>query len=697
MNRDRAWRRFASLALVCAAITVAFVLWLATDAGGDKVTVAVDDIGEAAAALIAAVAAGLAARRRGGRTRAAWCLIGASALAWGAGELAWSYFEVVLGQAVPFPSVADIGFTLSVPLGVAGLLAIPTAPSRPTVLIRTILDGLVAASALLLISWATVLGTAFASTNESPAVQALALGYPVGDITVVTIALLVLSRTPLAGRITTVLLAAGFMSLAVADSMFAYLTSLGSFGSGNLLDTGWVAGFLLIGLAAAVPRADSAPMPEPAPNRLQATLPYVPVPLALTVAVVAAAIHGIDLGLWITALVMVSLTLLSLVLSVLDNLHLLARSRATEAAAHQASERLSQVLATSPVGLFGIDEAGTLVVCEGLALESLGIAPDQLLGRPLVELIRDRPDLVEAVKQAMTGAPVYRHLTSGPREFELRIQPRPGAGGGMALTALLIDVTARAEATRMRRESDAKSRFLSTMSHELRTPLNSILGFAQLLDDQGKDPLTAKQARYVSNIERSGRHLLALINDFLDYSKVMSGQMTVEPVPLELRPVLEESVAEFQHLAEATGISLDLDAESAVWVYADRRRLFQVLLNLLSNAIKFTPAKGEVHVRVVPREGSVDIEVTDSGIGIAPENQELIFEEFVQIDASTSRGHQGTGLGLALSRRLLALMDGTLTVRSELGAGSTFTINLCAARQPRGSAHELGVLARIRD
>jgi len=394
---------------------------------------------------------------------------------------------------------------------------------------------------------------------------------------------------------------------------------------------------------------------------------------------------------------MVSLTLLSLVLSVLDNLHLLARSRATEAAAHQASERLSQVLATSPVGLFGIDETGTLVVCEGLALESLGIAPDQLLGKPLVELIRDRPDLVEAVKQAMTGAPVYRHLTSGPREFELRIQPRPGAGGGMALTALLIDVTARAEATRMRRESDAKSRFLSTMSHELRTPLNSILGFAQLLDDQGKDPLTAKQARYVSNIERSGRHLLALINDFLDYSKVMSGQMTVEPVPLELRPVLEESVAEFQHLAEATGISLDLDAESAVWVYADRRRLFQVLLNLLSNAIKFTPAKGEVHVRVVPREGSVDIEVTDSGIGIAPENQELIFEEFVQIDASTSRGHQGTGLGLALSRRLLALMDGTLTVRSELGAGSTFTINLCAARQPRGSAHELGVLARIRD
>src|SRR2546421_526997 len=206
MNRDRAWRRFASLALVCAAITVAFVLWLATDAGRDKVTVAVDDIGEAAAALIAALAA---------------------------------------------------------------------------------------ASALLLISWATVLGTAFASTNESPAVQALALGYPVGDITVVTIALLVLSRTPLAGRITTVLLAAGFMSLAVADSMFAYLTSLGSFGSGNLLDTGWVAGFLLIGLAAAVPRADSAPMPEPAPNPVPATPPYVPVPLALTVAVVAAAIHGI--------------------------------------------------------------------------------------------------------------------------------------------------------------------------------------------------------------------------------------------------------------------------------------------------------------------------------------------------------------------------------------------------------------------
>lgn len=675
-------RRFGLLTLVAAAAWLGLVLWLLLEPGGPRLSVAVDDLAEAVAALVAAVAAGIACRHSLGRTRAAWVLIGASALAWAGGELIWSYFEIGLGRQLPFPSIADIGFALAVPLAAAGVLTIPTAPSRPKLLLRTILDGLIAGSALLLVSWATVLRTVSASAAENPLAQVLALGYPVGDVAVVTIGLLVLSRTPLAGRAMTLLIAAGFMAIAVSDSMFAYLTALGTFGVGNLLDTGWVAGFLLIALAAAAPRPAAGAAREPAPSRLRATLPYFPVPLGLAVAGWAAVFNGIDLGLWSIALTMVLLAMASLVLAVLDNVELLARSRAAERSARESGERLTQVLAASPVGLFAIDGRGAVILCQGTALESIGIVPAELVGRPILELIKSRADLVEAFSRAMAGEAVQTHVTIREHEFDLGLQPLPGPGGRAGVTGLLLDVTARTEAARVRRESEAKSRFLSTMSHELRTPLNSILGFAQLLTGEQRDPLTQKQARYLANIDKSGSHLLALVNDFLDFSKVTAGQMTVASGSVELGPLLEEVLPEFLPVADAKGIDLAIDAVSGVWVMADRRRLFQVLLNLVSNAIKFTPARGQVRVHVFRHGGAVEVAVVDDGIGIAAEHHEVIFHEFVQIDSSASRDNQGTGLGLALSRQLLTLMGGTVALRSALGAGSTFTVTLVAAEAP---------------
>ncbi len=223
-------------------------------------------------------------------------------------------------------------------------------------------------------------------------------------------------------------------------------------------------------------------------------------------------------------------------------------------------------------------------------------------------------------------------------------------------------------------ESRAMNRFLATMNHELRTPLNSILGFSQLLAHQGAETLDEKQLRQLGHIQSSGLHMLGLIGDILDLSKIAGGQMEVQVALLELAPLLGESVAKVGPLAEEKGLSLSLDPAPEIWVEADRRRLFQVLLNLLSNAIKFTPPGGQVRMTLSRTEDIAEVAVSDTGIGIEPEDQERIFEEFVQIDPLSDARTQGSGLGLTMSRRLLALMGGSIRVYSKPGEGSVFTV-----------------------
>jgi signal transduction histidine kinase/CheY-like chemotaxis protein len=232
----------------------------------------------------------------------------------------------------------------------------------------------------------------------------------------------------------------------------------------------------------------------------------------------------------------------------------------------------------------------------------------------------------------------------------------------------------------LREASTVKSRFLANMSHELRTPLNAILGFSQVLSAGDFGPLTDRQSRYVSHIEASGRRLIDLINDILDLAKVEAGLMQVSPLPIEVGPVVLESRSQIERQAGAKGITLEYRMMPGLWATADPRRLQQVVLNLLSNAVKFTPDGGRVIVesRRADRQ-QVAITVTDTGIGIAPEDQERVFDEFAQADNNDSREHKGTGLGLSLSRKLTEMMGGSLTLASEVGQGSRFTVVVPAA------------------
>jgi len=221
-----------------------------------------------------------------------------------------------------------------------------------------------------------------------------------------------------------------------------------------------------------------------------------------------------------------------------------------------------------------------------------------------------------------------------------------------------------------------KSAFLATMSHELRTPLNSIIGFSGVLEQELAGPLNDEQKKQLAMVSESAEHLLALINDVLDISKIEAGQLKVEAGAVEIGPLLEKAVRTVKPLAEAKNLTLDLEIDpEAGPVIADSQRVEQVLLNLLSNAIKFTD-KGSVRVRCTAEGAMVRISVTDTGIGIQKDYLERLFKPFTQIETGLSRKYEGTGLGLSISKRLVTLMGGEIMVESEPGRGSTFSFTL---------------------
>jgi GAF domain-containing protein len=224
--------------------------------------------------------------------------------------------------------------------------------------------------------------------------------------------------------------------------------------------------------------------------------------------------------------------------------------------------------------------------------------------------------------------------------------------------------------------SQHKSEFLANMSHELRTPLNAIIGFSEVLADRMFGELNEKQEEYLKDIYASGTHLLSLINDILDLSKIEAGRMELELTDFDLPTALDNALMLVRERAQRRSLTLHKDVDVGVGqIQGDERKIRQVVLNLLSNAIKFTPEGGRIELAAVPKDGCVEVSVSDTGVGIAREDQEKVFEEFRQVGTAEKKA-EGTGLGLTLCRKFVELHGGKIWVKSEVGVGSTFTFSL---------------------
>jgi PAS domain S-box-containing protein len=344
-----------------------------------------------------------------------------------------------------------------------------------------------------------------------------------------------------------------------------------------------------------------------------------------------------------------------------------------------SAERLAQVVDNSPVMLFAYDSDGVVTLAAGRATRSLlGVEPEVAVGLNAFDLVADLPEALEHLKRGLAGETFNGivELSGLGIWIETRYAPILDADGKvLGMTGMATDISDRVKGNQAREESDAKSRLVAVVNHEVRTPLNSILGFTELLLNEGAGPLTDKQRRYAVNVEAAGRHLLALVNDSLDLSRIAAGKMDMEIFDLELAPIIDMAAGQIQPLVDSRGLEIRVDAGGRHRVRADRRRLLQVLWNLLSNAIRHTPTGGVITISGRIAGKVAEISVKDTGIGIPANQLDRIFEEYAQVE-----GHaDGTGLGLPVSRRLAKLMDGDLNVVSEVGVGSTFTITL-----PRG-------------
>ena len=379
--------------------------------------------------------------------------------------------------------------------------------------------------------------------------------------------------------------------------------------------------------------------------------------------------------------------------------HMLGRIEDQSRALHEGKEHLDLALQSAGVGTWSWNIVTNLVVWDDFARRLSGLPSNTPADRYQDFLSQVHPDdrartTRETTASVEHDAPYdteYRVVWPDGTERALASRGkvyRDAGGKPLRMSGVCLDITERRLAAEQRQAREAaeeanraKSNFLASMSHELRTPLNAIIGFSELLENHTFGDLNDRQQRYVANVLTSGRHLLQLINDILDLSKVEAGHMELALSEFNVRTTLAEVRTIVGTLAMKKHLSLDLAVEGSICMLtADQSKFKQVLYNLLSNAIKFTPDSGSVRVTVrrAPEVGLskggewMEVAVADTGIGLKPEDRERIFDTFEQVDSAYARQQQGTGLGLALSRRFVELHGGRIWVESEVGKGSIF-------------------------
>jgi two-component system sensor histidine kinase/response regulator len=691
----RGWRAFTIAATGAAVLAVAFVAWTALRIGGDEATIAVDDIGEAVAALIAAVSCGLAAARTTNRTRMAWAFFAASAASWGIGEVVWSVYEVGMGVAVPFPSAADAGFLLAIPLAVAGVFAFTSAPARLATRGEALLAGAIVALSLLFVAWALGLGKVYDTSSTSPPAQLIGLAYPLGDILTITVLVLALRRARTAELGSLFLLLGGLASAALADSAFAYLTASGAYGAiGSLLDSGWVIGYLMIALAPIWPAADSEKVrTAEGPIELwQLALPWAAVVAAAVTAIeLVANDHVLDRFETVLAGCIGLLLVGSQVLSHRDSLSLLVISQRTENQLQRRNSLLDEIVSHAPLGIVRVGPDMRIIDVNPRMAALMRLDASQMIGMPVAAYLdpteftrvfdlfkplwNGAVDSIESDSRAVRGdrTSAWLHWSA--------TTVRNAAGRVEYFLAMYEDTDAQHAANEaatahlagIERLNQLKSEFITLVSHEFRTGLVGIQGFSEMIrdaDDLAREDIKA----FAADINKDAQRLNRMINDMLDLDRIEAGRLTLHLEAVDINGVLQDAVERARASSDRHIIEVKLDPSQPV-TECDADRVAQIVANLLTNAVKYSPDGGEILVSSHASEGFVEVSVRDHGAGIAPDFAKRLFSRYERYE-KTSGKIIGTGLGLAIARQIVEMHGGHIWVDTRVGSGSDFRFTL---------------------
>ncbi len=671
-------------AVLAAAACVAFTSVLVFEPWSDYWVTAVDDLGEAAAALIAAAACAWAATRTEKRLHLGWTLLALSAASWGAGEVVWSVYEVGLRVAVPYPSLADIGFLAAVPLAAAGLFAFwAPAPERSSRWLVWV-EGLVVVVSLTFTGWAFGLKDVYLTSGTSVVERAVGLAYPAGDIMIGTVLILGIRRASRQQQGRMLVLLAGLAAITIADSAFAYTNSADVFGKvGSVIDIGWVAGYLLIALAALMPSDRTDEIAARMPIDLwQVAAPWAAVILAAAAAIITGLqghppdIFMIGLAASLGVLLMISQVLLSR-----DSLALVLSSRRSEAT-------LAETMAHAPAGVIRVGpdlrilsanpraaaflphgeslKANTVLTSYFEASES-----PRILGKvALLGLGANDSVEGEGEGRSPAGVKVWIHWSA------TRVLKANGATDSFIV--MLEDTTARHEAeaasTRSLELLDKlnrlKTEFIQNVSHEFKTALMSIEGFSELIRDSTDLNVGDAQA-FAADIYLGAERLDKMLTEMLDLDRAETGRATLRPAALDVNALIVREVEEVKRGVDGICMVLALDPALPT-VVADGNRIAEVVRTLLKNASKYSPDGGRITVTSRVDGPEVEVSVIDEGTGARADFDNRLFGASDLYADNPIRKVVGTGFGLGIARQIIDMHGGRLWVDRLDGKGSVF-------------------------